>query len=72
MSEAEHSRRYPVLGFIMPRRGYLATPLIIGANVAVFLGPTLLATLWLVIYSYLVWRRDRDRVPPSGTAPAEE
>ncbi len=47
MSEAEHSRRYPVLGFIMPRRGYLATPLIIGANVAVFLGMTLTGASFL-------------------------
>jgi uncharacterized membrane protein len=28
--------------------------------------------LWLVIYSYLVWRRDPDRIPPTGTEPAND
>ncbi|MDQ7842908.1 MAG: DUF1648 domain-containing protein [Armatimonadota bacterium] len=29
-------------------------------------------TLWAVVYSYLVWRTDPDKVPPAGTLPAEE
>jgi uncharacterized membrane protein len=41
-------------------------------NLAAVLGVPLLATAWLVLYSYLVWRRDPDRVPPSGTTPADE
>lgn len=32
----------------------------------------MLSTLWLVVYSYLVWRSDPDRVPPAGTAPHRE
>ena len=31
-----------------------------------------LCVLWLVIYSYLVWRKDPDRVPPTGTEPAND
>lgn len=40
-------------------------------NLAVALGCTLLGAAGLVFYSYLVWRRDPDRVPPSGTTPAD-
>ena len=28
--------------------------------------------LWTVVFSYLVWRQDPDRVPPAGTLPGEE
>lgn len=27
--------------------------------------------LWSMVYSYLVWRNDPDKVPPAGTTPAE-
>lgn len=27
--------------------------------------------LWSLIYSYIVWRNDPDKVPPAGTTPAE-
>lgn len=27
--------------------------------------------IWTIIYSYLTWRRDPDRIPPAGTLPAE-
>jgi uncharacterized membrane protein len=40
-------------------------------NIAVFLGAIILGSVALVVYSYLVWRRDPDRVPPSGTTPAD-
>lgn len=29
-------------------------------------------TLWMLLYSYLVWRTDPDKVPPTGTLPAED
>ncbi|MGE5175577.1 MAG: SdpI family protein [Hyphomicrobiales bacterium] len=29
-------------------------------------------TLWVLVYSYLVWRRDPNRVPPAGTSPADD
>ena len=41
-------------------------------NLAVVLGGALLATAWLLLYSYFVWGRDPDRVPPAGTTPADE
>ncbi len=34
-----------------------------------FMGASL---LWLVAYSYLVWRADPDKTPPAGTLPARE
>ena len=61
-------RLFILLGFLTLATTFLPPPW----NVALFLGPVLLVTAWLVIYSYLVWRRDPDRVPPSGTTPAEE
>jgi hypothetical protein len=27
-------------------------------------------TIGLVVYSYIVWKRDPDKTPPAGTAPA--
>lgn len=30
------------------------------------------ATMGLLVYSYLVWRRDPNRVPPAGTSPADD
>jgi len=27
------------------------------------------AMVWMVVYSYLVWRADPDRIPPAGTSP---
>lgn len=41
-------------------------------NLGVALTGPVLGTLGLVLYSYLVWRRDPERVPPSGTAPADD
>jgi uncharacterized membrane protein len=41
-------------------------------NVGVLVGSTLLMTAWVFVYSYLVWRHDPDRVPPSGTTPADD
>lgn len=40
-------------------------------SVGVFLTALIGASLGLVPYSYLVWRRDPERVPPAGTGPAE-
>lgn len=28
--------------------------------------------LWTVVYSYLVWKSDPDRIPPTGTVPRED
>jgi uncharacterized membrane protein len=68
-----HSQRaggwmFIVLGLIAFPAALWPTPW----NLAVVLGGTVLGTVCLVVYSYLLWRRDPDRVPPSGTTPAEE
>jgi uncharacterized membrane protein len=41
-------------------------------SVAVFFGATMVGVLGLTLYSYLVWRRDPDRIPPAGTQPSNE
>lgn len=28
--------------------------------------------VWMIVYSYLVWRKDPDRVPPAGTMPNDD
>jgi uncharacterized membrane protein len=56
-----------VLGFWTFAAAFLRAPWNL---VAVFAG-VLLGTAGLVLYSYLVWRRDPGRVPPAGTTPAE-
>lgn len=40
-------------------------------SVGVFLAALLLGSLSLLPYSYFVWRRDPDRIPPAGTSPGE-
>lgn len=42
------------------------------AAVAVLIGGAIVSTLWLVVFSYLVWRRDPEKVAPAGTWPADE
>jgi uncharacterized membrane protein len=41
------------------------------AIVATF-AATMAGALWSVVYSYLVWRKDPDRIPPAGTVPSGE
>ena len=41
-------------------------------SLAAVFGSLLLGTVWLLLYSYVLWRRDPDRVSPSGTTPADE
>ncbi len=31
-----------------------------------------LSVVWLILYSYLVWRQDPHRIPPAGTLPEEK
>ncbi len=68
-----HSQRaagwtFVVLGPLALLAAFLPGPW----NIAVFIGSVILAIVGLVIYSYLVWRRDPDRIPPAGTTPTEE
>jgi uncharacterized membrane protein len=68
-----HSQRaggwmFIVVGLLTLPAAFLPAPW----NIAVFLGALILGPLGLVVYSYLVWRRDTDRVPPTGTTPADE
>ena len=68
-----HSQRaggwmFIILGIVAFPAALLQVPW----NLVVVLGGALLGTAGLVFYSYLVWRRDPDRVPPSGTTPADD
>ena len=68
-----HSHRaagwtFIALGFFTFAAAFLPLPW----NLFLILGATVLASTGLVFYSYLVWRRDPERVPPSGTTPAED
>lgn len=48
--------------------GAFSSPLALGVAVGVLT----LSVVSIVVYSYLVWRTDPDRVPPANTAPADE
>jgi uncharacterized membrane protein len=39
---------------------------------AVVLGMSVATVLWVVIYSYVVWRNDPDRLGPAGTSPSPD
>ena len=41
-------------------------------NIAAVLAASLLGTAGLILYSYLVWRRDQERIPPAGTTAADD
>jgi uncharacterized membrane protein len=73
-SKLSWTRTHRVAGWIMVLWGlvtYAAVLLPIPWGFAVFFSTIVLGTVWLVIYSYLVWRRDPDRIPPAGTTPGE-
>jgi uncharacterized membrane protein len=38
----------------------------------VLMGGLGLTVVWTVVYSYVVWRGDPDKVPPAGTLPADD
>ena len=40
-------------------------------NIGVVLAAIILGTAGIVVYSYLLWRKDRERISPAGTTPAE-
>lgn len=44
---------------------------LVGSDTFLFvtLGISAVGGVWLIVYSYLVYRRDPDRVPPTGTSP---
>jgi uncharacterized membrane protein len=58
-------RLFVVLGCTFAAYGFLQTVWMLTAVIA--LGVAML--LWIVIYSYLVWRHDPNRVCPAGTSP---
>jgi uncharacterized membrane protein len=68
-----HSQRaagwlFIVLGPLTAGAAFLRAPW----NLIVALGSLLLGTAGLVVYTYIVWRRDPERVPPSGTIPTDD
>jgi len=57
--------------FLMGGIAMIVTSMIPAARISVLVafGAGL---VWTVIYSYLVWRKDPERIPPTGTAPTED
>ncbi len=59
--------------FVASGAGTLALALVSTPAALIFLlASGLLLVFVVVIYSFVVWRRDPDRVPPAGTSPAED
>lgn len=74
-SKTSWVRTHRVAGWVVMLGGLaLATAGLVGDQsfiVAAF-AATMLGVLWCVIYSYLVWRKDPDRIAPAGTLPGDE
>ena len=61
-------RLFVVLGVAVAALGFIQR----GWMLAVVVGMGVTVMLWLVIYSYLVWRKDPDRIRPAGTSPTAD
>jgi len=72
-SKASWIRTHRLGGWVMLIGGLamIATAMIPSARLFVLLGWGA-GLLWTVIYSYLVWRSDPERIPPTGTVPGED
>ncbi|MHB0869155.1 MAG: SdpI family protein [Chloroflexota bacterium] len=55
-----------LMGLALMAAAALRTPLAFGMATALFVG----GMVWMVVYSYLVWREDPDRRPPFGATPS--
>ncbi len=74
-SKTSWVRTHRLAGWLLMVGGILvATAGVTGSQSFIFtaFGATMLGVLWTVVYSFLVWRRDPDRIPPAGTVPSEE
>ena len=72
-SKASWIRTHRLGGWVMLIGGIalIATSMVPSATVYVIAGFAA-GMVWTAIYSYLVWRSDPERIPPSGTAPGED
>jgi uncharacterized membrane protein len=61
-------RVFVAYGVLIIAMGFVRQPWFVGLGLAaVFAG-----LVWMIVYSYVVWRGDTDRVPVTGTLPAPD
>ena len=56
-------RLFVVMGLLFFMLALFRQPWVVAALVSALV----VCLVWMVVYSYLVWRKDPDRVPPAGT-----
>jgi uncharacterized membrane protein len=61
-------RLFVVIGCAIAAYGFFQN----GWMLAVVVGMGIATLMWVMIYSYVIWRKDPDRVPPAGTSPSTE
>jgi uncharacterized membrane protein len=61
-------RLFVVIGYAVTAYGFFQNVWML----AVVVGMSVAMLLWVVIYSYVIWRNDPDRLPPAGTSPSPE
>lgn len=61
-------RLFVVIGLLFFVLAFVHNPWIAATLIGVMVG----CVLWMVVYSYLIWRKDPDRVPPAGTTTTGE
>jgi uncharacterized membrane protein len=59
---------FVLMGLLMVITGAVQTPWIF-VTVLIFYG---ICLAWMIVYSYLVYRHDPDRISPAGTAPSND
>lgn len=61
-------RLFIILGLMLIAVGFIPGP----TSLVVVIGVGILMLVWLVVYSYMIWRTDPDRIRPAGTSPSSE
>lgn len=59
---------FVIIGAAFIVAGISRAPFAVPVAVAI----AMLGTVYLLAFSYVVWRSDPERIPPAGTLPAEE
>lgn len=61
-------RLFLLIGLVMVAVGFMGTSFTLQLAIAFGVG----CSLFLTVYSYQVWRKDPEKIPPVGTSPDEE
>lgn len=67
-THAVGGRVFMIIGAVFIVAGISRAPFAVPVTAAI----AMLGTVYLLAYSYVVWRSDTERIPPAGTLPTEQ